>query len=134
MNSRLASISLDTVGTANMKTFRTARHGLETIIRRLITLSAFLPMLPSKNLITFVKCLSHFYNRLIDKRYMEIHLFYTEDCPSKYEPPGFKAAAHDPLVYPNNENWSKETQSCGNMDSGFHRYWLHLTAVLKCNS
>ena len=48
MNSRLASISLESVGTADMQTFRTARHGLETIIRRLITLSTFLPMLPSE--------------------------------------------------------------------------------------
>lgn len=45
---RLASISLaSTDCTADMETVKTARRGLEMIVRRLITLSAFLPMLPS---------------------------------------------------------------------------------------
>lgn len=51
MDSRLASISLESTGcaadTADMKTVQTARLGLEMIIRRLITLSTFLPILPS---------------------------------------------------------------------------------------
>lgn len=48
MNSRLERLSIDPVGcVADMKTAQTARIGLETIIRRLITLSAFLPTLPS---------------------------------------------------------------------------------------
>ncbi|KAL1956286.1 hypothetical protein VTO42DRAFT_7459 [Malbranchea cinnamomea] len=110
VNSRLASISLESGYTADMKTLRTAKHGLETIIRRLITLSTFLPLLPNK-------------------RYMEIHLFYTEDCPADYEPPGFRMAAHDPLVFPNSEDWTRETQSCGSMDSGFHSVGLKVTSL-----
>jgi hypothetical protein len=47
-SSRLASISLAAGGReSEVKTFRTAKQGLESIIRRLITLSAFLPVLPS---------------------------------------------------------------------------------------
>lgn len=48
MDSRLESLCLDPVGcVADMKSAQTARMGLEMIVRRLITLSAFLPALPS---------------------------------------------------------------------------------------
>lgn len=48
LKNRLSSVSLETTGcTAEMKSFRTAKLGLEMIIRRLITLSTFLPDLPS---------------------------------------------------------------------------------------
>lgn len=48
VNNRLESLSLEPMGcVADMKTAQTARIGLETIVRRLITLSAFLPTLPS---------------------------------------------------------------------------------------
>lgn len=47
-NSRLESLSLDPLGcVANMKSVQSARVGLEMIVRRIITLSAFLPTLPS---------------------------------------------------------------------------------------
>lgn len=48
VNSRLESLSLDPVGcVADIKSAQTARTGLEMIVRRLITLSTFLPTLPS---------------------------------------------------------------------------------------
>lgn len=48
VDSRLESLSLDPVGcVADMRTAQAARTGLEMIVRRLITLSAFLPTLPS---------------------------------------------------------------------------------------
>ena len=53
VNNRLESLSLEQMGcVADMKTAQTARIGLETIVRRLITLSAFLPTLPSMYLYT----------------------------------------------------------------------------------
>lgn len=49
LNTRLESLSMDPVGcVADIKSAQTARVGLETIVRRLITLSAFLPTLPSQ--------------------------------------------------------------------------------------
>ncbi|KAM5455468.1 hypothetical protein McanCB49686_003726 [Microsporum canis] len=46
----LEAVSLETtVHSTEVKTFRTAKQGLEMIIRRLITLSTFLPILPSKD-------------------------------------------------------------------------------------
>ncbi|KAI9932699.1 DNA binding protein [Aspergillus wentii] len=47
-------------------------------VGRLITLSAFLPTLPNK-------------------RNLGIHLFYTDDCPPEYEPPGFAVAPSDTI-------------------------------------
>ncbi|KKK13584.1 hypothetical protein AOCH_002751 [Aspergillus ochraceoroseus] len=111
LNDRLESISVEPVGyTANMKCAQTARVGLETIVRRLITLSSFLPTLPNK-------------------RNLGIHLFYTEDCPSNYEPPGFTDARDGTLHYPLAENWTKETQTCGVMDSGCHKVGLKVTSL-----
>lgn len=49
VNSRLESLSLDPVGcVADMGSAHSARIGLEMIIRRLITLSTFLPIIPSE--------------------------------------------------------------------------------------
>lgn len=111
VNSRLESLSLDPVGcVADMKSAQTARTGLEMIVRRLITLSTFLPTLPNK-------------------RNLGIHLFYTEDCPPEYEPPGFAKSTNDTFKYPFNENWQRETQSCGTMDSGCHAVGLNVTSL-----
>ncbi|EZF35487.1 hypothetical protein H101_00974 [Trichophyton interdigitale H6] len=109
----LEAVSLETnVPTTEVKTFRTAKQGLEMIIRRLITLSTFLPILPNK-------------------RFLEIHLFYTQNCPQQYEPRGFKPTTHDQILYPRDDNWKKETQSCGIMNAGCHRVGLKVTS-LKC--
>ncbi|TQB76114.1 DNA binding protein [Monascus purpureus] len=111
MSSRLESLSLHPVGcVADMKTAQSARMGLEMIVRRLITLSAFLPNLPNK-------------------RNLGIHLFYTENCPPDYEPPGFSVAADHTIKYPLNNNWMKESQSCGIMDSGYHTVGLKVTSL-----
>ncbi|OJD23228.1 hypothetical protein ACJ73_05419 [Blastomyces percursus] len=108
---RLASVSLESTGcTVDMKTVKTARHGLEMIVRRLITLSAFLPTLPNE-------------------RYMELHLFYTDGSPPEYEPPGFKAAEHNDLLFAQNELWSRETQSCGAMETGIHSVGLKISSL-----
>lgn len=49
LSKRLESLSIQPCGyVANMKSAYTARAGLESIVRRLITLSSFLPTLPSE--------------------------------------------------------------------------------------
>ncbi|RAL03820.1 putative meiosis specific protein Hop1 [Aspergillus ibericus CBS 121593] len=112
VNSRLDSLSIEPVGcVADMKSAQAARIGLETIVRRLITLSAFLPTLPNK-------------------RNLGVHLFYTDDCPPDYDPPGFNGAANDDMIkFPLNENWKRESQSCGQMDSGWHTVGLKVTSL-----
>ena len=81
---------------------RTAKLGLEMIIR----------------------CLLEASHMFLGKRYMEVHLFYTEDCPDEYEPPGFRNSSAGDLVYPHDDRWTKESQSCGTMDTSFHRYLI----------
>ncbi|KAB8079477.1 meiosis specific protein Hop1 [Aspergillus leporis] len=111
IDSCLESLSIDPVGcVADMRSAQSARVGLETIVRRLITLSAFLPTLPNK-------------------RNLGVHLFYTEDCPSDYEPPGFTTANKDTIRYPLSEHWRKESQSCGTMNSGWHTVGLRVTSL-----
>ncbi|EAA62676.1 hypothetical protein AN5516.2 [Aspergillus nidulans FGSC A4] len=102
LSKRLESLSIQPCGyVANMKSAYTARAGLESIVRRLITLSSFLPTLPNK-------------------RALGVHLFYTDDCPPDYEPPGFSGAKDDIIKYPLTEHWIKESQACGRMESGWH--------------
>ncbi|OJJ49137.1 hypothetical protein ASPZODRAFT_61443 [Penicilliopsis zonata CBS 506.65] len=110
-NSCLESLSLDPVGcVADMRTTQAARTGLEMIVRRLITLSAFLPILPNK-------------------RSLGIHLFYTKDCSPDYDPPGFTASKDDIIRYPLEENWRKESQSCGSMTTADHKVGLRVTSM-----
>ena len=118
VDSRLESLCLDPVGcVADMKSAQTARMGMEMIIRRLITLSAFLPTLPS--IVSSLR--DHAVaNGSLDKRNLGIHLFYTDSCPQEYDPPGFSAGDGYTLNFPLTENWKRESQSCGIMNSGFH--------------
>ncbi|KAL4881940.1 HORMA domain-containing protein [Aspergillus karnatakaensis] len=108
---RLESLSVQPCGyVADMKSAQTARVGLEMIIRRLIALSAFLPTLPNK-------------------RSLGVHLFYTDDCPSDYDPPGFNGSKDGTINYPLTEHWRRETQPCGKMESGFHTVGLKVTSL-----
>ncbi|KAL6233160.1 hypothetical protein BDW75DRAFT_252170 [Aspergillus navahoensis] len=111
LSKRLESLSIQPCGyVANMKSAHTARVGLESIVRRLITLSSFLPTLPNK-------------------RALGVHLFYTEDCPADYEPPGFSGAKDDIIKYPLTDHWMKESQVCGRMESGWHTVGLKVTSL-----
>ncbi|KAL4776521.1 HORMA domain-containing protein [Aspergillus nidulans var. acristatus] len=111
LSKRLESLSIQPCGyVANMKSAYTARVGLESIVRRLITLSSFLPTLPNK-------------------RALGVHLFYTEDCPPDYEPPGFSGAKDDIIKYPLTEHWIRESQACGRMESGWHTVGLKVTSL-----
>ncbi|KAL5337908.1 HORMA domain-containing protein [Aspergillus crustosus] len=108
---RLESLSIEPCGyVADMKSAQTARVGLEMIVRRLIALSAFLPTLPNK-------------------RSLGVHLFYTEDCPSDYDPPGFNGARDGTMNWPLTENWKRVTQPCGKMESGWHTVGLKVTSL-----
>ncbi|RDW65864.1 putative meiosis specific protein Hop1 [Aspergillus mulundensis] len=111
LNKRLETLSIQPCGyVANMKTAHTARVGLESIVRRLITLSSFLPTLPNK-------------------RALGINLFYTEDCPPDYEPPGFSGGKDDIINYPLTDQWMRESQACGKMESGWHTVGLKVTSL-----
>ncbi|KAI5283136.1 DNA binding protein, partial [Ascosphaera aggregata] len=116
VNSRLASINLNANGTVTeIPTSRTsARNGIEMIIRRLITLSTFLPRLPND-------------------RFMEIHLFHKDCCPLDYFPPGFQPVSDEresnSLCYPEDDEWTTETQTCGTVNTGLHAVGVNVTSM-----
>lgn len=120
LNTCLSTISLGATGcVADMKTMQTARLGIEMIVRRLITLTSFLPMLPSM-FSPVHSTIKEDLSLQADRRYLEIHLFYTDNCPQEYEPPGFNKASSDMICFPSNDLWRPEGQLCGRMDSGYH--------------
>ncbi|KAI5298365.1 DNA binding protein, partial [Ascosphaera atra] len=191
LDKRLASISLDANGSqTEIKTLRSARSGIEMIVRRLITLSSFLPRLPSKcHRVLHAVCMhaieqswvlcaccvpgnaarppityslspiTHHHpvrpqqaranasptrrqrglgpgpqltSHRTGERFMEIHLFYNDSCPADYSPPGFHSASDDadrPLMYPETEHWTTETQTCGALDTGPHAVGLKVTSL-----
>ncbi|KAI5291701.1 DNA binding protein, partial [Ascosphaera acerosa] len=105
LETKLASVNLNANGSCTeiRATRLSARTGIEMVVRRLITLSAFLPTLPKD-------------------RFMEIHIFHTDGCPPDYNPPGFQTAqdgeAQRPLLFPSDDNWSIERQQCGAVKTG----------------
>lgn len=54
------------------------------------------------------------------KRYLGVHLFYTDDCPEDYEPAGFGAANDEYIYFPIDQEWRRESITFGSADSGYH--------------
>lgn len=95
-------------------TVKNAKYAMQMFIRRLIALCGTLPDLPQR-------------------RYLNMHLFYTDKCDPEYEPPGFNKSDDNKVAFPETEEWKKATSNCGGMDAGFHTVslkvsHLHLTA------
>ncbi|KAF2493327.1 hypothetical protein BU16DRAFT_583445 [Lophium mytilinum] len=88
-------------------TIKNAKYAMQMFIRRLMTLCSTLPDLPSR-------------------RYLNMHLFYTDDCDPDYEPPGFKESDSNTVFFPDSE-WKRESVSCGTMDGGFHAVTLKVS-------
>ncbi|KZF24910.1 hypothetical protein L228DRAFT_265418 [Xylona heveae TC161] len=101
--SRLSSIEVESpVG--EKVTIKEAKYGLQMLNMRLVALSTFLPQLPA-------------------------HLFYAEHCPSNYEPKGFRACTSDNVFFPDDAQWKKQTESCGQMKTGFHSVRLRVSSL-----
>lgn len=57
-----------------------------------------------------------------DRRYLNVHLYYTDDCPKEYEPPGFKPVHDLKQLWTSDNNWIKGTSTCGPSSLGYHSY------------
>ncbi|OCK84967.1 hypothetical protein K432DRAFT_439681 [Lepidopterella palustris CBS 459.81] len=88
-------------------TVKNAKHAMQMFIRRMIALCGTLPDLPQR-------------------RYLNIHLFYNDDCDPEYEPPGFDKSTDNTVFFPETE-WKKATSDCGEMDAGFHAVVLKVS-------
>ncbi|KAI9741347.1 MAG: DNA binding protein [Cirrosporium novae-zelandiae] len=74
---------------------------VERVVRLLCVLTQMLPRLP-------------------DKCYVNMYLFYTDDCPRDYEPPLFKQFEDDIMFLGEAPGWTRSTETCGQIDTGFH--------------
>ena len=106
-------------GTQGRKvTIRNARKGLDHLMRNLVVLTESLPYLPGRGIALTVQDQQL---TLIDKRYLDVHLFYTDDRPEGYRPQGFKPSNAINMHVPETESWKLVETRIGSMDSGCHR-------------
>ncbi|KAL1746287.1 HORMA domain-containing protein [Schizophyllum fasciatum] len=69
---------------------------------------------------------------LLQKRYANFKVFYTEAAPSDYEPPGFKPGDVDKdrwYIMTHAINEAPERWSMGKLDAGHHRVKLNVTSI-----
>ncbi|KAF2465400.1 uncharacterized protein BDR25DRAFT_345980 [Lindgomyces ingoldianus] len=95
-------------------TVKTAKLAMHTLIRQVVLLCGTMPALPRS-------------------RFVRMHLFYTDDRPEQYEPPGFQKAAGTCIFFPN-ANWKTTSSTCGPMDAGFHKVSLKISHILPSDS
>ncbi|KAI9777968.1 MAG: DNA binding protein [Candelina submexicana] len=84
--------------------------GVVQIVRRLVLVDQTLPALP-------------------DNRFLNIQLFYTDDCPRNYEPRGFEKCVDWTIYFPKDERIKRDTLKIGRLDTGFHEVGLEVTAL-----
>ncbi|KAI9770423.1 MAG: DNA binding protein [Geoglossum simile] len=90
-------------------TLRGARDGLQKFIRHLCTVTSLFPRLPTK-------------------RYLSVQLYYTDDCPPEYEPPGFKKCETSPMYFSETEDL-KVAKGSIDMDTGIHEISLKVSTI-----
>ncbi|KAF2754811.1 hypothetical protein EJ05DRAFT_134144 [Pseudovirgaria hyperparasitica] len=93
-------------------TVKSARTGLQQLIRQLVALCGTLPNLPSQ-------------------RFLTMHLFYNEQCDPEYEPPGFVPSPKDTVSFPESEQWKLQVSNCGSLDVGFYSLNLKVKHLIR---
>ena len=100
-------------------TVKNARTGLQLFSRCLNSLVQHLPFLPGM--------LSQRSPRWTiaddeheDKRYLTIHLSYTDSCPLEYDPPGFYTERSSFMMVPDSDLWKMSEVKAGKMEAGFY--------------
>ncbi|KAH0562398.1 hypothetical protein GP486_002908 [Trichoglossum hirsutum] len=86
-----------------------ARDKLQGFLRSLCTITSLLPALPAE-------------------RYLTIRLYYTDDCPPEYEPPGFKKCEGNPMYFSETEDLKVAKESV-EMKTGIHTVSLKVSAI-----
>ena len=54
-------------------------------------------------------------------RYLNVRLYYTDDCPPEYEPPGFKKCETNEMYFSETQDLKVVKGSVG-MDTGIHQH------------
>ncbi|KAI9780742.1 MAG: DNA binding protein [Geoglossum umbratile] len=90
-------------------TLRSARDGLQMFIKHLCTMTSLFPRLPLE-------------------RYLNIRLYYTDDCPPEYEPPGFKKCETNSMYFSESKDL-KVVKGSIDMDTGVHKISLKVSTI-----
>ncbi|KAI9867808.1 MAG: DNA binding protein [Trichoglossum hirsutum] len=90
-------------------TLRSARDKLQGFLRSLCAITSLLPALPAE-------------------RYLTIRLYYTDDCPPEYEPPGFKKCESNSMYFSESEDLKVAKESV-EMKTGIHAVSLKVSAI-----
>ncbi|KAH0544383.1 hypothetical protein FGG08_001524 [Glutinoglossum americanum] len=90
-------------------TLRGARDKLQGFLRSLCTITSLLPPLPAE-------------------RYLSIRLYYTDDCPPDYEPPGFKKCESNPWYFSESGDL-KVVNGYAGMETGIHTVSFKVSAI-----
>ncbi|MCJ1333678.1 DNA binding protein [Thelotrema lepadinum] len=86
-------------------TIAKAKENLCTVVRHLVSLCQTMPNLP-------------------DRRFLTTHLFYNDECPPTYCPPGFQPNHDLEMLVPNSEDWELRKADVGGMDLGYYNVQL----------
>ena len=104
-------------------TIRNARQGLNVMVRHLVQLTSLLPLLPGElDSLNYDSSLVFFLMlTILARRYLTTHLFFTENCPDNYSPPGFQENDDLNMLVPESSLWKWNEADLGGMDAGFHK-------------
>ncbi|KAF2136996.1 uncharacterized protein K452DRAFT_312695 [Aplosporella prunicola CBS 121167] len=91
-------------------TTRRAKHNLEKFIRLLSRFCGTLPHLP-------------------EQRRLRMYLFYTDDTPDDYHPPGFVKGQGPNIWFPEGDGWERHTHKLHEADLGHHNINLTISYI-----
>jgi meiosis-specific protein HOP1 len=104
-------------------TLRSARDKLQGFLRSLCAITSLLPALPGMTNLwktSFMSLITNGYSHEAE-RYLTIRLYYTDDCPPEYEPPGFKKCESNSMYFSESEDLKVAKESV-EMKTGIHAH------------
>jgi hypothetical protein len=104
-------------------TLRSARDNLQLFLRSLCAITSLLPPLPGMTIPWITSCMLLIANCCFceAERYLSIRLYYTDDCPREYEPPGFKKCESNPMYFSESEDLKVAKEKIW-METGIHMH------------
>jgi meiosis-specific protein len=103
-------------------TFESSKNAAKQMMRRLIYITEDLDQLPGRSPSHSKSPHSFIFHAdlLVESRIVSMRLFYTDDCPSDYEPQGFANYDGDSPYFRETELVKVLTQGCNTVRTGYH--------------
>lgn len=103
-----------------------AQKSFNAAIKSLLKLLRGLPQLPRKLLSPFDR---GFLLIQPGRRNLGLNLFYTDECPSDYEPQGFVGCMDDDLCFPGGPGLARKSEKTSGLVAGAHRIGVIVSHV-----